>query len=88
LTRALQKEETVEFFTVCCLRNGKVSLDGSYLGDSRNGDKLRVFQCVTGLHDISLECRIGRKCLEMTQRVMMSGTNPFMPKRLSFFCRL
>lgn len=78
----------MEFFTVCCLRKGKVTMDGSYLGESKNGENLRVFECRAGLHDISLECQIGGKCLEMTQRVLITGTNPFVPKELRFFCEL
>lgn len=78
----------MEFFTVSCLRKGKVSIDGSYLGDNKNGDTLRVFQCHPGLHDISLECQIGRKCREMTQRVMITGTNAILPKEIRFLCRL
>lgn len=78
----------MEFFTVSCLRKGKVSMDGCYLGESKSGDALRVFQCVAGLHDISLQCQIGKKCREMTQRVMIAGTNPYVPKEIRFFCAL
>jgi hypothetical protein len=78
----------MEFFTVSCLRKGKVSLDGSYLGENKYGETLRVFQCGAGLHDISLECQIGRRCREMTQRVMITGTNAILPRELRFFCDL
>ena len=78
----------MEFFTVCCLRKGKVSIDGSYLGENKSGASLRVFQCGAGLHDISLECQIGRRCREMTQRVLICGTNAILPKELRFICDL
>ena len=78
----------MEFFTVSCLRKGKVSVDGNCLGDNKKGDMLCVFQCDAGLHDISLECQIGKKCREMTQRVMIAGTNPFVPREFRFFCDL
>jgi hypothetical protein len=78
----------MEYFTVSCLRSGKVSIDGNYLGENKNGGLLRVFQCCEGLHDVSLACEIGKRCREMTQRVMIAGTNPFIPKELRFFCKL
>ena len=78
----------MEFFTVSCLRKGKVSIDGSYLGENKNGEFLRVFQCRPGLHDVSLECQIGRSCREMTQRVMIAGTNAILPKEIRFLCNL
>ena len=78
----------MEFFTVLCLRKGRVSMDGSYLGENRNGDCLCVFQCEAGLHDISLECLTGRRCRIMTQRVMISGTNAILPVRIRFVCDL
>jgi len=78
----------MEFFTVSCLRKGKVSIDGSYLGENKSGASLRVFQCGAGLHDISLQCQTGRKCREMTQRVMLAGTNAFLPREVRFFCDL
>lgn len=78
----------MEFFTVSCLRKGRVLIDGSYVGENRSGDTLRVFQCATGLHDISLECLTGRRCRVMTQRVMIAGTNAILPVRISFVCDL
>ena len=78
----------MEFFTVSCLRKGKVSIDGSYLGENKNGEFLQVFQCRAGLHDVSLECQIGRRCREMTQRVMIAGTNAILPKEIRFLCNL
>ncbi|HBG04527.1 MAG: hypothetical protein A2075_14220 [Geobacteraceae bacterium GWC2_58_44] len=78
----------MEFFTVYCLRKGRVFIDGSYLGENKNGETLRVFQCGAGLHDISLECQFGRKCREMRQRVMITGTNAILPRELRFFCDL
>ncbi|HJV64931.1 MAG TPA: hypothetical protein VJ550_04290 [Geomonas sp.] len=78
----------MEFFTVSCLRRGRVSIDGSYLGENRSGDTLRVFQCSAGLHDVSLECLTGRQCRVMTQRVMITGTNAILPIRIYFVCDL
>jgi len=78
----------MEFFTVSCLRKGKVSIDGCYLGDNKCGQSLRVFQCDAGLHDISLECLTGRKCRVMTQRVMITGTNAIVPVKIRFLCDL
>ena len=78
----------MEFFTVSCLRRGKVSVDGSYLGENKNGDSLCVFQCDAGLHDITLECLTGRRCRPMTQRVMITGTNAILPIRIYFVCDL
>lgn len=76
----------MEFFTVSCLRKGKVSIDGSYLGENKAGDELRVFQCEPGLHDISLECLMGRRCRIMTQRIMITGTNAILPVKVRFVC--
>lgn len=78
----------MEFFTVSCLRRGRVSVDGSYLGENKTGDTLHVFQCAPGLHDISLECLTGRQCRVMTQRVMITGTNAILPIRIYFVCDL
>jgi len=78
----------MEFFTVSCLRRGRVSMDGRYQGENKNGETLQVFQCHAGLHDISLECRIGKKCREMTQRVMITGTNAIVPFVIRFVCEL
>ena len=78
----------MEFFTVSCLRRGKVSLDGRYLGENKTGETLRVFDCSAGRHDISLECQIGQKCSEMTQRVMIAGTNAIVPMVIRFVCEL
>ena len=78
----------MEFFTVSCLRRGKVSIDGTYLGENKQGEFLRVFQCCAGLHDVSLQCQMDRRCREMTQRVLISGTNAILPKEIRFFCDL
>lgn len=78
----------MEFFTVSCLRRGSVSVDGQYQGENKNGETLQVFQCNAGRHDISLQCRLGQRCLEMTQRVMISGTNAIVPMVIRFFCEL
>lgn len=78
----------MEFFTVCCLRRGRVSVDGLYQGENKTGDAPRLFQCRAGLHDISLECRVGGICKEMTQRVLVSGTNAIVPMVVRFVCEL
>jgi hypothetical protein len=82
------KGERTEFFTVSCQRKGKVSLDGSYLGENKLGGMLRVFECPAGLHDITLECLRGRRCRTMTQRIMITGTNGILPLRIRFVCEL
>jgi hypothetical protein len=78
----------MEYFTVVCLRQGKVSLDGQCLGENKTGGGLTVFQCLAGLHDVSLACLKGRRCRTMTQRVMIAGTNGILPLRISFVCDL
>lgn len=78
----------MEFFTVSCLRRGSVFVDGVCQGENKNGETLRVFQCCAGLHDISLQCRIGRKCRDMTQRIVISGTNAIVPMVIRFVCQL
>jgi hypothetical protein len=86
--RNTSKAERTEFFTVSCQRKGKVSLDGNYLGENRLGGILRVFECLAGLHDISLECLTARRCRIMTQRVMITGTNGILPLQIRFVCEL
>lgn len=76
----------MEFFTVSCQRKGRVVVDGEFVGENKTGDTLRVFECIAGLHDVSLECLIGRKCRIMTQRVMISGTNGIVPLQIRFVC--
>lgn len=78
----------MEFFTVSCQRKGTVSVDGLYQGENKSGETLKVFQCCAGLHDISLQCQVGQKCREMTQRVIISGTNAIVPLVIRFFCDL
>lgn len=78
----------MEFFTVSCHRKGKVSIDGSYQGENKDGETLHVFHCREGLHDISLECQVGQKCRELTQRVMISGTNAIIPIVIRFVCEV
>uniref|UniRef100_C6E1K6 PEGA domain-containing protein n=1 Tax=Geobacter sp. (strain M21) TaxID=443144 RepID=C6E1K6_GEOSM len=78
----------MEFFTVSCLRRGRVSVDGLYQGENKTGGTLKVFQCRAGLHDVSLECKIGQKCREMTQRVLISGTNAIVPLVIGFVCEV
>lgn len=78
----------MEFFTVACLRRGKVSVDGRYQGENKQGETLRVFQCDPGLHDVSLECQVGQTCRELTQRVFITGTNAIVPFVIRFVCDL
>ncbi|GFO66393.1 hypothetical protein M1B72_17255 [Geomonas paludis] len=78
----------MEYFTVCCQRRGSVSVDGIYQGENKDGDTPRVFRCCAGLHDISLQCRVGQTCKEMTQRVTICGTNAIVPLVVRFFCDL
>jgi hypothetical protein len=78
----------MEYFTVSCVRKGRVTMDGAYLGENKNGDSLQVFQCEPGLHDISLECLMGRRCRVMTQRVRITGTNAILPVQVRFVCDL
>lgn len=78
----------MEYFTVSCQRRGSVSIDGLYQGENTKGDTLRVFQCSAGLHDISLQCRLGQRCREMTQRVLISRTSAIVPMVIRFFCDL
>lgn len=75
-----------EYFTVSCQRSGKVFVDGDCQGENRTGDTLQVFRCQAGLHDVSLKCLTGMRCRIMTQRVMISGTNPILPLRIRFVC--
>ena len=74
----------MEFFTDSCLYRAKVSIDGCYRGKHKDGETLHVFQCAAGLHDISLEYHNGGKCRNMTQRVLIAGTNPFSPREVHF----
>jgi hypothetical protein len=76
----------VEFYTVSCQREGRVFLDGCDQGDNKCGGIPRVFECEAGLHDVSLQCLIGRKCRIMTQRVIISGTNGIVPLQIRFVC--
>ncbi|WP_026842675.1 hypothetical protein [Citrifermentans bremense] len=78
----------MEFFTVSCLRKGRVSVDGLYQGENKTGETLKVFQCRAGLHDVSLECKVGQKCREMTQRVLIAGTNAIVPLVIGFVCEV
>jgi hypothetical protein len=78
----------MEFFTASCLRRGKVTVDGCYQGENKDGETLHVFQCCAGLHDISLEYQNGQGCRRITRRVMISGTNAILPKEVRFLCDL
>lgn len=78
----------MEFFTASCLCRARVSVDGCYQGENKDGETLHVFQCGAGLHDISLEYRNGGRCRKMTRRVMIAGTNPFVPLAVHFVCEL
>ncbi len=76
----------MEFFTVPCPGRGNVSVGGSFQGASIKDDKLHVFQCGEGLHDISMECLVGKKCHVTMQRILIAGTNPVLPQEIPFIC--
>ena len=57
-------------------------------GENKRGETLHVFQCRAGLHDVSLKCQVGQKCREMTQSVMITGTNAIIPSVIRFVCDL
>ena len=78
----------MEFFTASCLCKGRVSVDGIYLGESKEGNTLRVFQCGAGLHDITIEYHNGGPSLKQTKRVMITGTTPTVPMAIPFICEL
>jgi hypothetical protein len=76
----------MQFFTVPCPGKGKVSVGGSYQGENMDGAGLKVFQCNKGVHDIGLECLVGKQCLNPLQRVEIKGTNPIDPMEVKFTC--
>ena len=78
----------MEFFTTSCLGKGKVSVDGVYQGESKDGTTLHVFQCEAGLHDITLENENNGSRQVQTRRVMISGTNAILPLAIPFICEL
>ena len=78
----------MEFFTAACLGKGRVSVDGCYQGENKDGNTLHVFQCRAGLHDISLEFQNGRRQRKMTRRVLIAGTSPYLPLEVRFVCDL
>jgi hypothetical protein len=78
----------MEFFTASCLCKGKVSVDGVYQGESKDGGALRVFQCAAGLHDITMEYQNGGPSQKLTRRVMITGTTPTLPMAIPFICEL
>ena len=76
----------MEFFTVPCPGRGEVSIDGSFQGENKDGERLHVFQCSEGLHDISMTCLVGRQCQEPVQRAQIAGTDPILPREVPFLC--
>jgi len=78
----------MEFFTARCLRRGMISIDGSYQGENKDGNTLRIFQCPAGLHDITLEYRSGQTSHKQTRRVMITGTNAIVPMAIAFIAKL
>jgi hypothetical protein len=78
----------MEFFTASCLCKGRVSVDGVYQGESKDGSTLHVFHCDAGLHDITMEYRNGGPCHSKTRRVMITGTIPARPMAIPFICEL
>jgi hypothetical protein len=88
LSLSCRKEEPMEYFTASCLCQGKVSVDGVYQGESREGDALRVFQCGAGLHDVTLEFQHNGSCHRKTKRVMIAGTTRILPLAIPFICEI
>jgi len=78
----------MEFFTAPCLCQGRVSIDGIYQGESKEGTALHVFQCCAGLHDITMEYRHNGTCQKKTHRVMIAGTTRILPMAIPFICEL
>ena len=78
----------MEYFTASCLCKGKVSVDGVYQGESKEGNALHVFQCGPGLHDVTLEFQTKESCHRKTMRVMIAGTTRIAPLAIPFICEL
>jgi len=78
----------MEFFTASCLCKGRVSVDGVFQGDNKEGKALHVFQCSAGLHDITMEYQNGGPGQKQTRRVMITGTTPTLPMAIPFICEL
>lgn len=86
----------MQFFKVPCPGRGTVSIDGKPQGenkqagreesDTRQGDGLRIFQCGTGLHDLSMACLVGKRCRRPVQRVQIDKTDPILPMEVPFEC--
>ncbi|MBI5074277.1 MAG: hypothetical protein HZB62_03750 [Nitrospirae bacterium] len=76
----------MEFFTVPCPGNGEVWIDKSFQGASVRHDRLFVFQCGEGMHNIGMQCLIGRQCELPIQRVSIIETDPIEPLEIPFRC--
>ncbi len=76
----------MEFFSVPCPGKGKVSIDGVFQGDSKVDEKLHVFQCNEGTHEIAMACLVGRTCRRAVQEMVIAGTNPILPQEVTFTC--
>ena len=76
----------MEFFTAPCPGRGEVWIDKSYQGPNVRHDRLFVFQCGEGIHNISMQCLIGKQCEIPIQQVTISDTDPIGPLEVSFRC--
>ncbi|MCM2358295.1 MAG: hypothetical protein NDI77_09110 [Geobacteraceae bacterium] len=77
----------MEFIRCPCPGLGKVFVDGDEQGANKDGaGEVRAVLCGPGLHEIALECLIGRKCANSPQQVDLAGTSPVQPKEVPFRC--
>lgn len=77
----------MEFFACPCPGKGTVILDGNAQGPNKDQDGAnRTLQCGTGLHQVALDCLVGKACANASQEVAISGTNPILPQEVPFQC--
>ena len=76
----------MEFFKVPCPGKGEVWIDKRFQGPNVRHDRLFVFQCGEGIHNIGMQCLIGRQCELPIQQVSISETNPVEPLEVPFTC--
>ena len=76
----------MEFFKIICPGKGNVFIDGIFQGESMDGTDPKIFQCNTGVHDISMDCLDGKICGEPSQRIRIEHTNPIFPMEVIFTC--
>lgn len=75
----------MEFFQCPCPETGNVLVDGKDQGPNKDGaGKPQTKMCNPGLHWISLECRVGKKCGRKLVEVV--ETDPVMPMEVPFIC--